>query len=171
MRRTVLPIAAILLTAACSSGGHSSPGPTLTANDPVAKAPASNLDAAGVFKALAAAVPTAKQTGTVTAANDPNNLLGRPNEYTSKITFSDSRVPASDTQFLKAGDVQLGGAIEVFSAPADAAARTQYIQSVTKALPAAAEYDYQHGNVLVRVSHYLTPDQAKSYQAAVNKLG
>ncbi|MCQ4043865.1 hypothetical protein ACFOSC_26540 [Streptantibioticus rubrisoli] len=169
MRRTVLPIAAILLTAACSGTG--APSVNVSANDPAASRPADSLDAAGAFKALAAAVPSAKLTGTVTAENDPNKLLGRPNQYTSKVTFSDSRISKSDTQFLKAGDVELGGAIEMFPDPAAAKTRADYIQSVTKSLPALAEYDYQHSTVLVRVSHYLTPDQAAAYKAAADKLG
>ncbi|MGW7004873.1 hypothetical protein ACWGCW_19165 [Streptomyces sp. NPDC054933] len=61
------------LTAACgTSTPQSTPATNVTANDPVVKAPASNLDAAAVFKSLAAAVPTTKLTETLTAANDPN---------------------------------------------------------------------------------------------------
>jgi hypothetical protein len=131
VRRTVLPIAAILLTAACgTSTPQSTPATNVTANDPRAKAPAPNLDAAAVFKSLAAAVPTAKLTETLTAANDPNHLLGRPNQYTSKIGFADSQIPDGYTQFgsthmFKTGDVQLGGSVEVFTNPDDAAARAK----------------------------------------------
>ncbi|MFZ1176905.1 MAG: hypothetical protein WAO15_11685, partial [Mycobacterium sp.] len=136
-----------------------------------APAPASNLDATAVFKALAATVPTARLTGVVTAENDPNSLLGRPNEYTSKITFSDSQIPASDVQFAKPGDVDLGGGIEVFSTADDAAARAKYIQAIVKSMPMFSEYDYVHGDVVLRVSHYLTPDQAAKYKAVLDKLG
>lgn len=176
MRRYVLPIAAILLTAACSSTG-STPVPTLTANDPAAKAPAFSMDASAVFKALAAAVPTAKLTWTGTAENDPNHLLGRPNQYTSKIGFADSQIPADDTGFgggssvYKTGDVQLGGSVEVFPNPADAAARAKYVEAVTKAVQMFAEYDYVQGDVVLRLSHFLTPDQAAKYKAALDKLG
>jgi hypothetical protein len=55
----------------------------------------------------------------------------------------------------------------VFADEAAATARAGYIQAVTKSLPAAAEYDYVAGPVLVRVSHLLTPDQAKGFEAAV----
>lgn len=37
-------------------------------------------------------------------------------------------------------------------------------------MSALAEYDYVHDTVLVRVSHYLTPDQAAEYKAAVDTL-
>ncbi|WP_055491690.1 hypothetical protein [Streptomyces sp. TP-A0356] len=169
MRRFVLPIAAavLLLTTACNNGKAT---PTVDGSVPIGKPAASKLDATSAFKQLSAAVPTAKLSGTVTADNDPNHLLGRPNQYTSKITFTDSRIKASDVQFTKPGDVDRGGAIEVFTDPTDAAARAKYIQAVTKSMPALAEYDYVHGTVLVRVSHYLTPAQAAAYKAAADGL-
>ena len=58
----------------------------------------------------------------------------------------------------------------MFDSPADTQARTKYIQSVTKSLPMLTEYDYVHGTVLVRVSHYLPPKQAADYKAAVDRL-
>ncbi|MBV9026594.1 MAG: hypothetical protein JO362_22990 [Streptomycetaceae bacterium] len=174
MRRTVLAVSAILLTAACSSttsSGTVAPQSTAGMATPAAQTAPSNLDATAAFKLLSASVPTAKMTGTVTAANDPNSLLGRPHEYTSKITFSDSRIPASDTQFAGLGDVDLGGAIEAFANAQDATTREQYLQAITAKMSMFSEYDYVHGTVLIRVSHYLTPDQAKEYETAVNKVG
>ncbi|MFJ5901556.1 hypothetical protein ACIQFZ_40810 [Streptomyces sp. NPDC093064] len=64
--------------------------------------------------------------------------------------------------------MERGGAIEVFADPADAQARAKYIESVTKSMSTLAEYDYVHGTILVRVSHYLTPKQAAEYKAALN---
>ncbi|MEU6146562.1 hypothetical protein ABZ848_40230 [Streptomyces sp. NPDC047081] len=75
----------------------------------------------------------------VAAANDPNHLLGRPGQYTSKVTFTDSRIKAGDVSGTEKGAVERGGAV--------------------------------HGTVLVRVSHYLTPEQAAEYKAATNSLG
>ncbi|MEV5281376.1 hypothetical protein [Streptomyces sp. NPDC052811] len=162
---------ASLLLAGCSSGpapaktaGAASPG-TGTAN-----AEASTIDAAGAFKTIAAGVEAAKLSGTVTADNDPNHLLGRPGQYTSKITFTDSRIKASDTGGFKPGDVELGGAVETFTSSADAGARAKYIQAVTKSIPALTEYDYVHGALVVRVSRCLTPAQASTYKAAADKL-
>jgi hypothetical protein len=86
------------------------------------------------------------------------------------VTFTDSRIKASDVEYTEKGDVERGGAVEVFSDPSDAQARAKYIQAVTKAMPALAEYDYVHGTVLVRVSHYLTPTQAAAYKTAVDGL-
>ncbi|WP_406458212.1 hypothetical protein OH768_28300 [Streptomyces sp. NBC_01622] len=164
MRRTILPIAAILLTAACSG----SPKAGTAAN--VGGSAAKPLTATSSFTKLSAAVSAAKQSGIVTAANDGNHLLGRPNQYTSKVTFTDSRIKASDVEGTDKGDVDRGGAIEVFADPADAKARAKYIQAVTKSMPVFSEYDYVHGTVLVRVSHYLTPTQAAGYKDALDKL-
>lgn len=53
------------------------------------------------------------------------------------------------------------------STTAAAQARETYIQGILKADPMlGAEYDYVVGDVLVRVSQYLTPAQAQAYQAA-----
>lgn len=168
MRRYILPIAAMLLTTvACNSGKAT---PTVDGSVPIGKPAASKLDATNAFKQLSAAVSSAKLSGAVTADNDPNHLLGRPNQYTSKVTFTDSRIKAADVEYTKPGDVDRGGAVEVFGSAADAQARAKYIQAVTKSMPALAEYDYVHGSVLVRVSHYLTPDQAATYKGALDKL-
>ncbi|RAG81957.1 hypothetical protein DN069_30005 [Streptacidiphilus pinicola] len=40
----------------------------------------------------------------------------------------------------------------------------------TAALPIEADYDYVHGDVLIRVSHHVTPTQAKAYEAFANTL-
>lgn len=160
-------VACALLTACSSNSGSSS------STDTKPKAAASKqaaVTASSAMTQIAAKVPTAKQSGTVTAANDPNHLLGRPSQYTSKVTFTDSRVNKADVVDSTKGSVDLGGAIEVFASPADATARAKYIQTVSKSMSALAEYDYVHGTVLVRVSHYLTPAQAEEYKAAAANL-
>ncbi|MFI7399681.1 hypothetical protein ACIBW9_04200 [Streptomyces sp. NPDC049541] len=171
MNRTLATaaLATALLTGltACSngtsnSGSSSSQKPSATASKPV------TADAA--FASISSKVSSAKLSGTVTAENDPNHLLGRPNQYTSKVTFTDSRIKATDVTGTEKGDVERGGAIEVFSSPADATARAKYIQAVTKAMPALTEYDYVNGTVVLRVSHYLTPAQAATYKAAAAHL-
>jgi hypothetical protein len=167
---TVIALAAAgLLLAGCSGSTPKADGRPATAastNASTAGEPASTNDADGAFKAIAVAVKTAKLTGTVTAENDSNHLLGRPGQYTSKITFSDSRIKTADTHGVKAGDVQLGGSIETFANNADAQTRAKYIQTVTKNIPALIEYDYVHGASVIRVSQLLTPAQAKEYDTA-----
>ncbi|MFJ5833548.1 hypothetical protein [Streptomyces sp. NPDC093089] len=129
------------------------------------------LTAGDAFTQLSARVSTAKLSGVVTEDNDPNHLLGRPNQYTSKITFTDSRIKAGDVTGADLGSVERGGAIEVFATTADAQARADYIGKVTKGMPMLVEYDYVSGPVLIRVSHYLTPTQAADYKAGAASLG
>ncbi len=170
IRRTVLvvPLAlAVLSSAACSTGGGS---PTSTDAAGVV-APAENGDtpktADDVTNTLGAKIATLKLIKTYTAEDDPNHLLGRPNGYSSKTAFGDSRVKSDDVEYLKEDAVERGGSVEVFSTEEAAKARMDFIQAVAKGLPAVGEYDYVKGGVLVRVSRFLTPDQAKQYQVAL----
>jgi hypothetical protein len=89
----------------------------------------------------------------LTAASDPNQLLGRPGGYTSKSEFADSRMTG------EAGPgVAAGGSVEVFADHAGAVRRARYIQGIVQAAPVlGAEYDYVAGAVLLRVSGQLTP--------------
>lgn len=179
MRRTLTltSCAALLALTGCASSTTSTPASSDTApgpTTPTSAAPAkatTPLTATTAMTQLAAKVTTAKLTNTVTENNDGNNLIGRPHEYTSKVQFKDTRVNPADTTGLDKGDIQFGGSIEVFATPEDAAARAKYIQAVTASLPAAAEYDYVQGDILVRVSHLLKPSQAKDYEAATRQLG
>lgn len=169
--RLATTVAVLTLSlAACSSSATDNPAPTTSA-DAKASAPAVPATASTAFQAIGSHVSTAKLTTTVTASNDPNHLLGRPHQYTSKVTFSDSRIDADDVSGLRKGDVLRGGAVEVFATAEDATARAAYIQEVTKSMPALAEYDFVHGAVLVRVSHYLTPKQAAEYDTSAAELG
>ncbi|MFC1439070.1 hypothetical protein ABUW04_12430 [Streptacidiphilus sp. N1-10] len=189
MRRTLTLTSAALLLAltgcssAASTTGSSDAATPTTGTSPASSATTSvtvsskavatsgDLTATTAMALLTAKVPTAKLTGVITENNDGNNLIGRPHQYTSKVTFKDSRISAGDTVGFKAGDLEFGGAVEVFGTPADATARAKYIQAVTASIPALAEYDYVHGTVLVRVSHFLKPSQAKGYEQAVGSIG
>ena len=160
---------ACLALAACASSTKPTSSDAATATSTAPKH-AMIATATQVMAKLTQLVPQAKQAVIVTAENDSNHLLGRPNEYTSEVYFTDSRVPASDTQFAKPGDVDLGGAIEVFPNAALAAGRVKYIQALAS-VPMFAEYDYQAGTAVIRVSSYLTPTQAADYQKAAKSLG
>ncbi|MGW3914209.1 hypothetical protein ACWEBX_22175 [Streptomyces sp. NPDC005070] len=166
----IAPVVALLtLLTACGNAPAKSPADaheparasTRTDGRPTARA---------AFQALSTRVGTATLTGTVTAENDPNHLLGRPDEYTSKVTFSDSWVQASQVTGADPGAVERGGAIEVFADASDARARADYLRGIAESSPAFAEYDYVHGSVLVRVSRYLTPKQAAQYESAAADL-
>ncbi|WP_406346856.1 hypothetical protein [Streptomyces sp. NBC_00648] len=162
-RATILTAVALLTLTGC--GGSDKPD-----GKPATPGQAAARDAADIFTALAAQVKTAKLSGVVTADNDPNHLLGRPSQYTSKITFTDTRIEKTDVEGLDAGGVGRGGAIEQFAKSDEAHARAQYIQAIVKVFPLVAEYDYIHGTSLIRVSHLLTPTQAGDYHKAADQL-
>jgi hypothetical protein len=182
-RATLAAAAAIVAVAAlpgCSSSSTTASTPAVAAPPagassaaPTAAAPAAKpkVDAARAVAAITKAVPTAKQGVVITDANDRNHLLGRPGQYTSKVTFTDSRIQAGDVDGLDPDDVERGGTVEVFATPADAKARADYIQGVVKSLPALLEYDYPHGAVLVRLSRFLSPSQASDYDKVGASLG
>ncbi|MET8643025.1 hypothetical protein ABZX69_14415 [Streptomyces sp. NPDC004074] len=168
MKRTLTPAAAaavLLALAACSNSKTDS-----STNSAAEAAVVSTLSADDAFTTISSQVRTAKLSGAVTPENDPNHLLGRASQYTSKITFTDSRISAADVDGTGKRDIERGGAIEVFADPADAKARADYIQGFAKSTPTVAEYDYVHGAVLVRVSRDLTPAQAAAYKTAANRL-
>ncbi|MER7823997.1 hypothetical protein ABTX85_15680 [Streptomyces sp. NPDC096097] len=173
MNRATHAAAALITVALLAGCSTVTSTPKASPIDRSASAPVpgkAGADATSAFGVVAASVPSARLGGTVTAENDPNHFLGRPHQYTSKITFTDGRIPADQTEGNKPGDVELGGSIEVFPNAADAKARHDYIQAVTKGVPALTEYDYLHGVTLVRVSRLLTPAQAADYEKAAAEL-
>ncbi|MFK0045490.1 hypothetical protein ACIQU4_15455 [Streptomyces sp. NPDC090741] len=172
MNRAIIAAAAAataVLLAGCSSATPKA-APSGQAGQPAPAPTKPAADASGAFTAIAAAVPTAKLGTTVTAENEPNHMLGRPHGYTSKITFTDARIPAEQTEGHEPDDLELGGSIETFPTAPEAKARADYIQTTSKAMPALAEYDYVHGTTLIRVSRLLTPAQAADYEKAAAKL-
>lgn len=98
------------------------------------------------------------------AATDDNHLLGRPNQYTSKVNFADSRLSQYNSSDPN------GGTIEVFNNYSDALKRKQYLDIVYNSFPRLRMYIYQYSNVLVRLSFDLTPDQTGVYQDGFRKL-
>jgi hypothetical protein len=102
------------------------------------------------------------------ASTDPNHLLGRPGEYTSKVAWGDPDIAPSDTVTGVTGDVENGGGVEVFPTASEARARAAYLYSTAEADPAlGVEYDYLAGGVLLRVSGLLTPAQASVWGKAL----
>lgn len=136
--------------------------------DPTLSSPRS-LDAQGVATGLTAAGLPAKTTIVFTESNDPNDLLGRPNGYTSKVGFADNRIKREPGQ--QKGDVRLGGSVECYPDPDGARRRAEYIVQLSKSVPlAGTEYDYVRGTCLLRVSSRLTPTQARKYEAALQTV-
>jgi len=159
---------------ACGSGDTSNPAPKddtpKASATPTGERQTGALDAEAVATELQKTVPSLKVTVVYTEASDPNHQLGRPGGYTSKVTFSDSRIPAKEVEFTDEHDLTRGGSVEVFDTAAAAEKRAAYIRKIGESMPTFAEYDYVQGPVLLRVSKILTPTQAKEYEQALAEL-
>ena len=169
----VVVIISAMLLSACggsSQNASSSPSPTPTSTPsptPTPQAAAhAGQSADQILQGLKAKGLPIGTVTTYTAANDPNHLLGRPGQYTDKVSFKDTRIG----QGTGIG-VSHGGSIEVFATVQDAQKRFTYLQSLSTSGNALfAEYEYLDGVVILRISSQLTPDQAAQYQTALKAL-
>lgn len=171
---TVIIAPVLLAAASCGGAGTSSSPPSISptqsqrassSSSPLGKMTATSV----IAKLKAAGMPIGKVI-VYTAATDVNHLLGRPNGYLSKAAFIDTRIKSSEVAGYSLGDIERGGGVEVFSDPAGAKARMDYIQALAKGSPMFAEYDYTLGPALLRLSTILTPTQARAYEHALARL-
>ncbi len=125
------------------------------------------LTTAGQYAhAIAKNVPSAKKVTVLTEKTDSNNLLGRPNGYTSAAVITDRGGDTSDPD----PGVSDGATVETFDSESDAVRRSDYIQGILRDAPMlGTEYDYVQGNVLLRVSGELPPSVAAKYKAAFTR--
>jgi hypothetical protein len=145
MKRLLFVVAVAL---AFASGASASSGPNATA----------------VVKGLSKSGMPIKGYVAYTAETDPNHLLGRPAQYTSKVNFHDGRLPRAAKY-----DTTGGGSIETFANHADAVRRFKYVEAIAQS-PMFAEYDYLNGTVLLRLSSVLTPKQAAAYKRVLLRI-
>lgn len=99
-----------------------------------------------------------------TSKTDPNGLLGKTNQYTSKVNFADTRL----SQYSSSDPA--GGSIEVFKTKSDATKRKKYIESIMSGVSFLKEYIYQYDNVLLRLDYDLTSSQVKVYKTAFSNM-
>jgi hypothetical protein len=159
-------LATLLLAAGCGSPSAASTAtatPKATATPQVAHA---GQSAPQILAGLKAKGLPVGESVTYTDATDLNHLLGRPGQYTGKINFKDTRTPDSGNHdvAIEVGD---GGSIEVFATAADATKRFTYVQGIATSSALFAEYDFQDGLGVLRVSKMLTPAQAQAYLTAL----
>lgn len=101
---------------------------------------------------------------------DINELLGRPNQYTSKATFEDLRIEQInknlDKEYFSEEEINepIGGTIEVFKNEKDMKKRKKYIEEITSSISVFAEYSYGEKVYLLRLNNSLTPSQAEEYK-------
>jgi hypothetical protein len=158
-----------LAMAACSNASNNSTQPDTAAAKPVAAtpAPARKTDAKTVLaKLTAGGLPISN--GAVQDENtDPNNLIGRPNGYTSRASFD---VPGGKPDGDKY-DIDRGGVIEVWADAAAAKTRADYLTNALKNMPIlGTEYHYLRGPVLVRISGKVKPSVATGFETAAAAL-
>lgn len=164
----VVTVMILLLLTACGGAATSSASTPSATPKPSVKH--SGQTAAQIVAALKAKGLPISDSFTYDENTDLNKLLGRPNQYTGKVNFRDSWTTYSDA---KGADINVtdGGSVEVFASPTDAAKRFDYVQAISSSGGLFAEYDYyDNGVALLRVSHELTPAQAKAYQDAFQAL-
>lgn len=179
--RSAIAVTAGLLAAltACSSGGTTTAAPTTSTSAaaqaaPTSSAPTKAADAAAVTAKLAKTITSVQLTVTYDATTDPNTRLGRPHQYTSKTAFDDTRVSEKpeakeDASQDRRDSISYGGTVEVFATAEDAKVWMDYVDKAQQALGGMLkpDYLYRHDAVVVRVSHLLTPDQAKQYEQGI----
>lgn len=90
----------------------------------------------------------------LTAATDPDKLLGQPGQYSSKIVWKDARAGADEA------------AIELFPDAASMQTRLQALQSIPKTSPQYTPYvsGDPARKTLIRLPKGLAPDQVQGYQ-------
>ena len=94
--------------------------------------------------------------------SDPNNRLGRPGQYTSKVNFADSRVEQYDKED------PLGGMLEVFETVQDMEKRKLHIEEIYEIMPPLEDaymFISPDGLALLRIDFTLTKMQAEQYKA------
>lgn len=181
MRRLALALALVFILVGCGgeseapisiastgvTAAQTSPSPAVPQGSATvtSKAPARISTAEDVVTALRAAGLPIGNMIVYDATTDPNTLLGRPNGYTSKTAFTDTRISGTDT--TDEFDISNGGSVEYFATNELAVSRSEYIQTFGKSLPSLIEYNYINGGVLLRLSKELTPEQAGAYETAL----
>ena len=122
------------------------------------------LDAKAVFDRLVAAGLPISNPVPVDKSTDPNNLLGRPGGYTSRLSFS---VPGGDPKADQYG-IGRGGIIEVFANANDASRLADRIRGGDDSR--SNERQYRAGAVLVRLAGNIDRALADKVKAAVAAL-
>jgi hypothetical protein len=100
-----------------------------------------------------------------TVENDPDKLMGRPGQYTSKVNFVDT----TEQENMKV-EILHGGTVEVFDNNVDAKNRFNYISKIAKSSPVFDEYDFVQGKILLRLSKNLPSNHAKKYEDTLKKI-
>lgn len=121
-----------------------------------------------------------------TEQSDMNNLLGRPNQYTSKSSFIDEKMVVKeektgntkldktiddmDKRTIEMFGKETSGTIEVFTNKKDLETRKSYIERVSKGASFLNQYIFVKDNALMRIEYKLTPAEAEEYNKIFQEL-
>jgi hypothetical protein len=156
-----------ILVCVVGFSGCQSPQNTPVANQDnktsTASASKQTLTAEVILNALKTAKLPIEKEIAYTAENDPNKLLGRPNQYTGKANWSDKRVEALTPD-------ERSMTVEIFATAEDLENRRKYVENIGKSMSALTQYQYVHKNALLRLDHKLTPEQAAEYEKIFKSL-
>lgn len=153
----LLSVLVMIILAGCSGGGGSAAAETKP------KVDVTKMSAAEIVKTFQDAGYPIENVQVLTAETDKGELLGRPNQYTSKVIFEDSRSDSPAAGSATEGTA--GGSVEVFDNAEDAQARYDYIQPITENAM-FSQYLYLYENAFLRIDGALTPNQAAQYEEA-----
>lgn len=126
------------------------------------------VDPGAVIAHLKAAGLTIGRVDSYNVDNDPFKLAGRPDRYSTKVVFADTRhnKEACEKVEVLAWD-ECGGTVEVFDNAETLRKWKQAIVLAREQTPnAPPEYRYEKNLSLLRLGHVFTPEQAKAYEAA-----
>jgi hypothetical protein len=127
-----------------------------------------DLDTAlGVLSGLQAQGIPIGEFENYTPETDPNELMGRPGGYTSKVNFRDTRLVPKTVDF----STEDGGSIEVFATPENLESRVAHLKASWEAFPIVPkDVLFSEGTVLLRVSSRLLIPDGEAYGAALDAL-
>lgn len=108
---------------------------------------------------------------------DPNSLLGRPGNYTSKASFVDESLINDWEEEVEFSELyspeyppspfDYGGTVEVFENEGDCKARADYLESLhdpSLGMFADQSYMYVNKNIILRISYDIAPSEAEKYE-------
>ncbi|MFT4036835.1 MAG: hypothetical protein QM692_01545 [Thermomicrobiales bacterium] len=103
-----------------------------------------------------------------TIYTDPNEMMGRPGGYTSKVNFLDTRL---EREYTDEYDVSDGGSVEFFANTKNLQARVKHLEFVQATIPLIdSEVMITHGTALLRVSNRLLITYSDGYRGQFRTL-
>ncbi|WP_418523949.1 hypothetical protein [Hominenteromicrobium sp.] len=142
-------LALSLVLVLCACGGSSGPDPKdYTPED--------------IINGLSSAGCSVGDITAYTAETDPNQKLGRPNEYTGKADFEIPGIETINT-----------ATVETFANKADCKSRYDYLNQFTGADLGAFglnQYMYKSDYAILRIPYEVTPEDAGTYETAFHSF-